>query len=600
MQLSNPYAWVLLFTSLIPGVLMLALWRRRNAPGVSALLCILLGTTIWAFYYGLQLFMVEQAQMLFLTKLVYIGVVSVSTSLLIFSLEYTGQARRVSKRLLLLLLIEPAAMLLLVWTNEYHHLIYQKIGVVTQAGFVYLVALQRGPAFWVHTSYSYLALGMATVLLMRTVIRSPFLYRAQVSLMVFAVAAAWTGNIIHILVPSLLVDVTPISFMIVGLALTVGIMRFRLFNVVPVARDLVIESLEDAVVVMDDLGRIVDVNRYARTLLALDGKELVGLPSQQVFAPWGNRLTPYLTSEAMRGEVNLGAPEQPHWYDLRMSLVRSQPVEQPLGRALIFHDIQERKRAEEMMAEARDQALQASLAKSQLIANVSHDLRTPINAILGFCEMLMDDESDPLTPAQARGIQQMYQASQQVNLFVSDLLDQSLIEKGKLTLYPSDFQPAELLGSINSIFGHQAMDKGLLFQCESEPGMPVSLCGDVKRLQQILMNLVGNAIKFTDRGFVSVHLYDPGDGNWVMQVTDSGRGIPADAHQYIFEPFRQVDGSARKQSGTGLGLAIARYLVMMMGGRIELESQVGRGSTFRVILPLVRSMEMAQKDFNVD
>ncbi len=241
---------------------------------------------------------------------------------------------------------------------------------------------------------------------------------------------------------------------------------------------------------------------------------------------------------------------------------------------------------EEALAEARDEALAASHFKSRLLANVSHDLRTPLNSILGYTEMLGEEIYGPLNDEQRAANERILANAQRLLTLIGGLLDQSRIEAGKVELTSEPFHPADLMDEMTSVMGILAGRKGLRLTTSIDPQLPTTLVGDPKRLHQILMNLVGNAIKFTEQGGVQVEFYRR-EQQWVIRVSDSGPGIPQEAHRYIFEPFRRVDDSTtREKDGVGLGLSIVHQLTSLMGGEIELDSQVGRGSTFRVFLPL--------------
>jgi signal transduction histidine kinase len=180
--------------------------------------------------------------------------------------------------------------------------------------------------------------------------------------------------------------------------------------------------------------------------------------------------------------------------------------------------------------------------------------------------------------------------AEQLSSLISDLLDQSRIEAGGLVLRISSFAPVQLVADVVSTLGLQAEDKGLTLTCAVDDALPAELAGDPRRLRQILVNLVSNAIKFTEDGSVDVRVYQPDDTHWAFGVSDTGPGIPERDQRYIFEPFRQVDGSpTRQHGGVGLGLSLVQQLVTLMGGEITLESQEGQGSTFTVVLPLVQA-----------
>jgi signal transduction histidine kinase len=239
------------------------------------------------------------------------------------------------------------------------------------------------------------------------------------------------------------------------------------------------------------------------------------------------------------------------------------------------------------LAAARDQALAASRLKTELLAKVSHELRTPLAAILGLAEVLDLGVYGPISGKQQQTVAQIIDSAQYLTGLVNELLDQAQLEAGKLKLDMRPFAPADVLDHTVAKLSVLAQAKGLTLTAGMAADVPATLSGDPARVQQVLVNLVSNAIKFTQAGTVQVRLYRPDAIYWAMEVSDTGPGIPFEAQAYIFEPFRQVDGSmTRAHIGAGLGLSIVKQLTTLMGGQVTLESEVGRGSTFTVQLPL--------------
>jgi signal transduction histidine kinase len=237
------------------------------------------------------------------------------------------------------------------------------------------------------------------------------------------------------------------------------------------------------------------------------------------------------------------------------------------------------------IADKSEELRLASQHKSQFLANMSHELRTPLNAILGYSELLVDGIYGEV-PERAMGVLERVQNNgRHLLALINDVLDLSKIEAGQLVLTFEDYALPDVVQSVVSATEGLANTKGLKISADVAAGLPTGH-GDARRLSQVLLNLVGNAVKFTDEGEVAIGAMAE-NGHFVLTVRDTGPGIAPQDHDKIFGEFQQVDNSnTRKKGGTGLGLAISKRMVEMQGGSIMVESELGHGATFRVTLPI--------------
>ncbi|MCE5267749.1 MAG: PAS domain S-box protein [Planctomycetaceae bacterium] len=266
--------------------------------------------------------------------------------------------------------------------------------------------------------------------------------------------------------------------------------------------------------------------------------------------------------------------------------------EKPSGAFVVAHDITRLKEMELSLQQAKEFAVAATEAKSRFLANMSHELRTPMNAILGMIDLALPKATNPTV---VDCLQTAKGSAGLLLTLLDDLLDSAKIESGKLDLEATPFSLRRVLEHVTRVLSIRASEKSLAFSCNVSSETPDGLVGDRMRLQQVLLNLAGNAIKFTDRGRVEIRVraLSRAEGSVKFWIHDTGIGIPPDALRRLFQPFAQADASmTRRFGGTGLGLSIAKGLIEMMGGALRVRSKAGRGSTFffTIRLPLAKEL----------
>ncbi len=353
----------------------------------------------------------------------------------------------------------------------------------------------------------------------------------------------------------------------------------------------VLDNAPDAIVIVNGTGRIVLFNAQARSLFGHETAAVIGAPIELLLpqrlqrAHLGHRLG-FLGAPRMRamgeGRELHGVRSSGEEFPVEISL---SPIDTEAGRLVMsaIRDISERKRFELALREKNEELERASRAKDRFLATMSHELRTPLNAIIGFTGLMLMKLPGPLTPDQEKQLGLVQSSGKHLLSLINDLLDLAKIESGRVELRLDAVACAPLLDEVLQTLRPAAQARGLWLRLEPRPEWP-AVRADRRALLQILINLAGNAVKFTQTGGVTLAVSDS-EAGIAIEVHDTGPGISAADRARLFEAFTQVgDARTRSTEGTGLGLHLSTKLAALMGGRIDVDSEPGRGSTFTLQL----------------
>jgi PAS domain S-box-containing protein len=690
-----PYVALLGGNAVVAFRIGLLCWRRRATPGSIAFAVLMLGVALWSITYALELTAADLASLLIWAKVRYFGIALIPAAWLVFSIQHAGQEDWLTRNRLALLAVEPLCLLLIVWTNDLHGWYWSEFSL-HRTGPLATGTSRYGWFFWIHFAYTYLLILVSISLLTRMLLQSSRPYRGQAAAVLVGALAPIIGNVMLVfrLGPVPEVDLSPFAFTLTGLAVLWGLFRFRLLDIVPVARDTIVKNMNDGLIAMDAQNRIVDLNPAARALLGCTASDAIGQTAQQVLSRWPALLTHCCGAGETHTEIIERFNAERRCFSLRVSHLRNRRG-RIVGRLIVLHDITERKRIEKDLQRAReaagaakeriilesiadgvivfdpagkitvvnstvaryigvpaeqivgrpiesilndvdaqakkrllglltndrshaqfkwrDKTLSASIAPVQLasgetvgnvavlrdvtreveverareslLAITAHELRTPLNAIINFANM---GKAGMLSSEQQSEANRRIAANgERLLVIVNNLLEQASLEVGQTKLIVSSFSPAELVETACQAMDTVAQEKGLELIPLVSDDVPDMVWGDEQRLFQILVNLIGNGIKFTAIGTVTVRVLVPDKKHWALAVSDTGVGIAEKARDRIFMPFELAeDPTTREHAGAGLGLSIVKRLVDLMGGEIKLESTVGQGSTFTVVLPI--------------
>jgi PAS domain S-box-containing protein len=574
--------------------------RRRAAPGRQPFQWLMLAIAYWCFISALHTLTPSIPGRVLWAKAQYFAIASVPLLWLLFALDYE-RSRVVSGKWLVILGAIPLITIGMAWTNEWHGWLWSSITPASAEVGARLI-YRYGPWFWVAASYNYLLLLYGTLVLGRALVRRPPPFRRQSAALLIGALIPWIGNAIYLarLIPIPGLDITPLAFAASGLIYAYGLFRYHIFDLVPAARDSVIDTMSDAVLVLDLHQRVIDANPAAARVIGCAPAQLIGETTSNLEPRHQSWLALCGTSRETSTEIVLSQAGESRHYELQGTFIRDRKA-RLLGQLIVLRDITAQKQATAALQQATEQAVIANRAQSVFLATMSHELRTPLTTILGCCDLLQLKAQHLDLDDFSSDIERIQMAGTHLLTLISSILDLAAIEAGHLPLAQEVFdvpeQIAAMLRMLQPLFEQHR--NRLVIACPANLG---SLRADLTKLRQILFNLLSNAAKFTEDGIITLEVERlPADlgapetqpdaseqmSGWIQfTVRDTGIGMTPIQLQTLFQPFTQANTAThRTYGGTGLGLAISRQFCRLMGGDITVSSAPGQGTTFTVVLP---------------
>ncbi|WP_439027530.1 histidine kinase N-terminal 7TM domain-containing protein [Haloarchaeobius sp. DT45] len=586
----HPYTLVLVLTAVASTTVAVRAWQYRPAAGATPLAVLMVGVTEWLVFHALEVEATVTWRKLLWADLQWVGALVIPVAWLAFALAFTGRDDERTERLLGVLLLEPLLGLALLVTNPSHTLLWgePQVRAVTVFGSDPILVATASPhvGAFAHAGFSYLLLFVGTVLLVQLLLQTRSLYQLQGFLVLFGVVLPWVANVLALLSVTLL-DLTPLAFTGTGVALTVGLYRFRLLDLVPVAHDRVVANLDDGVLVFDGSSRIVDVNDAVCALFDRGEHDLIGHRVDDVFAEYDQVLTRHDDTDERTDEVSFEVDGDQRYFVRRLSPLTGRR-DQVVGTIAVLHDITRQKQRERELERANGELARTNDRLDEFASVVSHDLRNPLNVARGRLDLARETH-------EAVHFEAIEESHERMERIVGDLL--TLAREGASA---ESFETVPLAVVANDAWAVVDTGESVL---DVVPIGTVTV--DRQRVQQLFENLFRNAIEHNDDrvtirvGPVSSRPVSDGNGTGVplddgneaappsgFYVEDDGTGIPDAERESVFESGYSPGG------GTGLGLAIVQKVAAdhdwtvtvtderRAGSDLERGGSAGRGARF--------------------
>lgn len=581
----NPLALSLLIPGILSIFLALEAWKPRYAPRGKVFALLMLAIAIWSAAYGFELASTTRQAMLFWLKVEYLAIPYIPLLMLMVVMQFAGLANEFSVKNVWYLLVIPVLTMFFSISHEYHTIYYKSVEM-DSSGAIPLLELNIGLWYYVHVVYSYLLILWGLGVVAKKIIYQRSLFRNQLLFMLFAVLVPLITFTVYFagLMPIKNIDPTPFAFAFSGLLISVSIFRYRMLDLMPIAREHIFQSMGDGLVVIDNKQRLVDSNPISLSIFNWK-KTPYGAEISKLWEAYPELLENYTDQTKANWEFTLRkANGQTNYFLGSISAIRNHKQD-VVGKLIIIHDITQRYLLQDTIRKSEEKLRILNAEKDKLFSIIAHDLRGPIGSFIGITEMFTDDTNDLDTAEMKKIIHEMNRSATSLQSLLENLLNWSRMQRQDVVIHQSSCNVRMLTEKSVEVHHDAILSKEIYIKNSISEALDVF--ADENMLMTVFRNLVSNAVKFTPRGG-NILLQANTDENGMVhiKVRDTGIGMP---HEIIADLYRLDKKTSRRgtenEPSSGLGLILCKEFVEKNNGQILVESIVNKGTTFTVILP---------------
>ena len=549
------------------------------------------GIGIWSLSYGFELSSTTLEQMLFWINIEYLGIALMPAFWFLFILKFTGRDKWLNTRNFIWIISIPLTTLLMVWTNNFHHLHYKSVSIDNSGSFP-LLSIETGPWYLIHTLYFYILLAWGVVMLINKFRKSDPVFKRQNLIILLAAFIPWLANIAYLFGfrPMGHIDSTPFAFVLTVFMLSIGLLRFRLLDIIPTAREKILEAMKEGLIVTDNLDRIIDLNLEMKKILSISGENLIGKNIDCVF-PNQPELFEYIIG---RKDGRIKIELQQNGYPIFMEVSITALFEDKNtynGLIILTRDITSQVGIENQVRIQSDQLIAMNKLKDRLFSIIAHDLRGPLINLNEVIKML---NSGIITDAEFKlFIPKLSNNIGYTTGLLENLLFWSRSQLQGEIIKPVYFNIKGITDNIIALFESAIKDKDIITENNLDPFSLVY--ADIDMIQLIVRNLISNAVKFSKHGGSIKITSKIKEKFFVICISDSGVGISEENQRKLFEQETFTTRGTDNEEGTGLGLLLCKDFIEKNGGKIWVESEIGVGTKFFVQIP---NSPVNQKNLN--